>query len=152
MKKPKAKFGGAALLLIALIGGPFAVVPHGWAAEPAETLRDARTKYRVGQYDEAVRLVTKVIEGNEKSFEALRLRAAAYEELGRLKQAITDLDRCIELRPDEPAAHHQEGHDDTQQAGDGCGDRREGDGIGHGLRADTLAASEEVAEDVLEVI
>jgi lipoprotein NlpI len=71
-----------------------------FAADEAEPLARAQAKFRETRYDEAAQLATAVIQQDTESTAAYRLRAAAYEQLGKLDLAIADLSQVIKLQPD----------------------------------------------------
>lgn len=104
-----AKMMRSCVFLPVLIGAMIHMHSSGKAADVTQLLHDARAKYRLGQYAEAVELASQAIERDEELVEAYRLRAASYEAQRRLEQAIADLDRCIELQPDESAAYQARG-------------------------------------------
>jgi lipoprotein NlpI len=75
----------------------------------AELLRRAETAYRRQQHTTAVQLATTLIEQDEQSLDAFRLRARAYEALRQFDRAIADLNRSIELAPHSPDAYQARG-------------------------------------------
>ena len=93
-----------------------AVCP-AFPADEAGPLARAQARFREAKYDEAAQLATAVIQQDTESTAAYRLRAAAYEQLGKLDLAIADLSQVIKLQPD-PAdtiqhrgeLHFQAGH------------------------------------------
>ncbi len=66
-----------------------------------------RTKkmFKAGKADEAVRLLTKAIEGCPKNPMILSGRGCAYFELGRYDEAVADHDKAIELDPKYSSAY-----------------------------------------------
>jgi lipoprotein NlpI len=77
--------------MVALI---LAVSP-AFAADAPGPLARAETRYREAKYEEAVQLATAAIQQDAESTAAHRLRAAAYEQLGKLDLAIADLTQVI---------------------------------------------------------
>jgi tetratricopeptide (TPR) repeat protein len=96
-------------LLLLAVGGMQSLVATARAAPPRDLLRDGETKFRNGQYEEAVELATQVIERGGNAVGAHRLRAAAHEALGRYEQGSRDMDRALEIKPDSPSAYQVRG-------------------------------------------
>lgn len=95
---------GVSAILAAAAG-----VSTGFAADARDPLGAALAKYRQADYPAAVRLASEAVEQEAHPVEALRLRAAAYEELGEYRKAIADWDRLLELRPDDPGGYQARG-------------------------------------------
>lgn len=74
-----------------------------------DTLRDVEAKYRSGQYAEAAKLATSMIEKGDEPFTAYRLRSNCYEGQRLFDKAILDLDQCIKLRPKMSALYQRRG-------------------------------------------
>lgn len=90
---PNSKTCQSMLVVLALVACPtFA------ADEPGPLVR-AQAKYREARYDEASQLATAAIQRDTESTPAYRLRAAAYEQLGKLDLAIADLSQVIKRQP-----------------------------------------------------
>ncbi len=92
-------------------------VSPAFAADAPGPLAGAEARYREAKYDDAVQLVTAAIQQDAESIAAYRLRAAAYEQLGKLDLAIADLTQVITLHPDVATVvqhrgelHFQAGH------------------------------------------
>ncbi len=103
------RLNAASAVLLLVIGTMRALLSTGLAADEADLLREAETKYRQQRYAEAVELASRMIEQDREMVEAYRLRALANEALRRFVPAIADLDRMIELRPDAPGAYQERG-------------------------------------------
>ncbi len=94
-----------------LIITTLAVIAAGSSLSSAAdvTLSDVQSKYQAGQYAEAVKLATTMMEEGKEEVEVYRLRAACYEAQRLLEKAIADLDQCIKLRPAMSALYQSRG-------------------------------------------
>ena len=94
-------------LIIVTLGVIVAGNPLSAAADV--TLSDVQSKYQVGQYADAVKLATTMIEAGNGPLEVYRLRAACYESQRLLEKAIADLDQCIKMRSEMSALYQSRG-------------------------------------------
>ncbi|MCY2995174.1 MAG: hypothetical protein NTY19_46030 [Planctomycetota bacterium] len=85
------------LTLVALTLG----LSSAFAADAPGPLVHAEARYREAKYDEAVQLATAAIQQDAELTAAYRLRAAAYEQLGKLDLAIADLTQVVTRHAEE---------------------------------------------------
>lgn len=67
-------------------------------------LAQARFQTANNMATDAIPVITKVLSQDPNNFEALYIRALAYEQLGNIGGTETDLRRILELNPDNPDA------------------------------------------------
>lgn len=109
MRHPNPESLAATFALLLILG----CTPAGTTVDPEQEQR-ALTAYRKGQRllqegkaEEAIRELTAAVEGSKGFHQALAVRGAAYESLGRREEALRDLGRAIEVsRDDEKAPYH----------------------------------------------
>jgi lipoprotein NlpI len=75
-------------------------VCRAFAADEAGPLARAQAKFREAKYEDAAQLAAAALQQDKESTAAYRLRAAAYERLGKLDLAIADLSQVIQRQPD----------------------------------------------------
>ena len=63
----------------------------------------------IGQFDQAIKAYSVVIESNPDDAEAYNNRGIAYSDKGDYDQAIADYDKAIELKPDDVKAYNNRG-------------------------------------------
>ena len=56
--------------------------------------------FKVKDYDKAVELYSKATEETPTDHTIYGNRAAAYHQMGKYDEAMTDAEKCIELKPD----------------------------------------------------
>jgi lipoprotein NlpI len=93
------------LAMLILAGGPPAV------AAPAENplLDQARRAFQSGNREEAVRIASRMIEGDPKEPNNYFLRARFQELMGRREAALVDYNKLLEIAPHATEVHYHRG-------------------------------------------
>jgi tetratricopeptide (TPR) repeat protein len=91
-----------AVLLITGVGAYMAAIGsnHSGLSEQA-ALQEALELHREQRYEEAIRVLTRLVESEEARAEALIFRGISYHRLGRYDEAAADFSRALEVSPDD---------------------------------------------------
>ena len=68
-------------------------------------LRRALMLHQSGQAEEAARIYAQILRSHPEQFDSLHFLAVAHLQAARPEAALPLLDRAVEVRPDEAAAH-----------------------------------------------
>jgi tetratricopeptide (TPR) repeat protein len=92
-----------------IAAGLFMLSVNSVPAQLPPDLRDALEAHKAGKLQDAVEIYTEYLAKNPKSAEAYNWRGMAYEDLGQLNKALSDLNRALELSPNYSDAYNNRG-------------------------------------------